>query len=66
MNYCQNFLGNYKVHVVVSRRPRLLPSAPITFYVCVCVNVGLGSSVLKHVFDMQEIVAPVSNSDIVL
>ena len=45
---------------------RLLPLAPLTLYVCVCVSVGLGSSLSKHVFDIQEMVAPLSNKDIVL
>ena len=66
MSYCWNFLGNSRVQVVVPRGPRLLPLAPLTLYICVCVNVGLGSSLSKHLFDIQEIVAPVSNKDIVL
>ena len=44
----------------------MLPLAPFTLYVCVCVNVGLGSSLSKHAFDIEEMVAPVSNKDIVL
>ena len=66
VNCCWNFLGNSKVQVVVPRGLRLLPLAPLTLYVCVCVNVGFGSSLSKHVFDIQEMVVPVSNKDIVL
>ena len=32
-------------------------------YVCVAVNGGLGCNLSKHAFDMQEIVAPVSNKN---
>ena len=66
MNCCWNFLGNSTVQVVLPRGLRLWPLATLTLYVCVCVNVGLGSSLSKHVFDMQEMVASVSNKDIVL
>ena len=59
-------MGNSRVQVVVSRGLRLLPSGPLTLYVCVCDNVGLGSYVSKHVFDIQEMVVPVANSNIVL
>ena len=64
MNCCWNFLGNSRVHVVVPWRPRLLPLAPFTLYVCG--SVGLGSSLSKHAFDIQEMVVPVSNKDMVL
>ena len=35
------------------------------YFVCVCFSVGLGSSFSKHALDMQEMVAPVPNKDIV-
>ena len=60
------FLGNLRVHVVFPRGPRLLPSAPLTLYVCVCTNSGLSGSLSKHAFDTQEMVAPVSNREMVL
>ena len=41
-------------------------SAPFTLYVCVCINVGLGSSLSKHPFDIHEMAVPVSNKDMVL
>ena len=66
MNCCWNFLGNSRIQVVVPRGLRLLPSAPFTLYVCVCFSVGLGSSLSKHAFDIQEMVVPVSDKDIVL
>ena len=47
-------------------RLRLMPLAPFTLYVCVCVSVGLGSSLSKQAFDIQEMVVPVSNKDTVL
>ena len=50
MNCCWNFLGNSRIHIVVPRGPRLLPSAPFTLYVCICTNTGLGSSLSKHAF----------------
>ena len=52
--------------MVVPRGLRLLLSAPLTLYMCVCFSVGLGSSLSKHDFDIQEMVVPVSNKDIVL
>ena len=45
---------------------RLLCLALVTLYMCVCVSVGLGSSLSKHTFDIQKIVASVSNKNIVL
>ena len=54
------------VHVVILTGPRLLPLAPFTLYVCVCTNAGLGCSLSKHVFDIQEILDPVSNIEMVL
>ena len=45
---------------------KLLLSAPFTLYVFVCTNVGLGCSLSKHAFDIQEIVTPVSNREMVL
>ena len=45
--------------------PRLLPSMPLTLYVCFVTGGGLGSSLSKHAFDMQDIVAALSNNDIV-
>ena len=65
MNCCWNFLGNSIVHVVVARGPRLL-LVPFTLYVYVCINVSLASSLSKHTFDIQEMVVPVSNKDMVL
>ena len=59
------FLGNSRIHVVVPRGPRLLLSAPFTLYVCVCINVSSGSSLSKYAFDIQEMVVPVSNKDMV-
>ena len=58
------FLGEFQSMGVVPRGPRLLPSAPLTLYVCVCVNVSLGSSLSKHVFDIHEMVVPLSNKEI--
>ena len=66
MNCCWNFLGNSRVQVVVPRGLRLLPSASLTLYICVCGDVGLGSILSKHVFDIQEMAEPVSNKNIVL
>ena len=66
MNCCWNILGNLRVHVVILRGQRLLPLAPFTLYLCVCTNAGLSWSLLKHSFYIQEIVAPVSNREIVL
>ena len=43
-----------------------MPLTPFTLYVCVCISVGLGSSLSEHAFDIQEMVAPVSNKDMVL
>ena len=40
--------------------------APITLYVCVCINVGFGPSFSKHAYDIQEMVVPVSNKGMVL
>ena len=51
--------------MAVTRGPRLLPSAPFTLYECFVINWGLGSNLSKHVSDMQEIVAPVLNKDII-
>ena len=65
-NCCLNFLGNSRVHVVVPQGPRLLPLASFTLYIYVCINVGLGSSLSKHAFDIQEMVVPVSNKDMAL
>ena len=66
MNCCWNFLGISRVHVVIPIGPRLFLLAPFTFYIFVCSSVGLGYSLLKHALDIHEIVAPVSNRDIVL
>ena len=63
MNCCWNFLRNPRVHVVVQRGLRLLSLAPFTLYICVCIGVGLGSGLSKHAFDMQNMVASVSNKD---
>ena len=52
--------------MVIPIGPRLFPSASFTLYVFVCTTVGLGCSLSKHAFDIQEVVAPVSNRDIVL
>ena len=54
------FLGNSRVHVFIPIGPRLFPSAPFTLYTFVCTNVGWGCSLMKHAFDIHEIVAPVS------
>ena len=66
MNCCLNFLGNSRVHVVLSIGPRLFPSAPLILYIFVCTNVGLGYSLSKHAFNIHKIVTSVSNRDIVL
>ena len=66
MNCCQNFLGDSRVHVVIPIGPRQFPLAPFTLYIFVCTNIGFGFSLLKHTLDIHEIVAPVSNRDIVL
>ena len=66
MKCCWNYLGNSRVHVVVPRGLRLLPSAPFTLYVCLSINDDLGSSLSKYAFDIQEMVVPVSNKDAVL
>ena len=52
--------------MVIPIRPRLFPLAPFTLYICVCTNVGLDCSLLKHASDTHEIVTPVSNRDIVV
>ena len=49
--------------MVILIGPRLLPLAQFTLYIFVCTNVGLGCSLSKHTFDIQEIVAPVSNRE---
>ena len=51
--------------MAVPRGPRLLSSAPFTQYRYVVTNRSLGSSMSKHAFDMQEIMAPVLNKDII-
>ena len=66
MNCCWNVLQNLRIHVVVPIGPRLFPLALFTLYIFVCANFGLGCSLLKHAFDIHEIVAPVSNRDTVL
>ena len=38
----------------------------IIYFVCVSFSIGLGSSLSKHAFEIQEIVVPVSKKDIVL
>ena len=43
---------------------RLLPLAPLTLYVYVCISLSLGSNLSKHVFNIQGMVVPVSNKDI--
>ena len=53
------------VYIVVSIGQRLLPLVPFTLYGHFT-NAGLGPNVSKHAFDIQEMVAPVSNSDMVL
>ena len=59
MNYSWNFLGNSKV----PRGPKILLSAPFSLCAYFVINRGLKYSWSKHAFDMQEIVAPVSNND---
>ena len=66
MNCCWDFWGNSRVYKVVLKGPRLLLLEPFTLYVCVWTNAGLGCSLSKHAFDMQEMVAPVSNREMVL
>ena len=51
------------MHVVIPIEPRLFPLASFTLYVLVCTNVGLGCSLLKDAFGIQDMVAPVSNRD---
>ena len=65
MNCCWNLLGNSKVQVVVTRGSTLLLSVPCILYVCCVVKGSLGSSLSKQVFEMQAIVAPISNRDTV-
>ena len=60
------FLRKCRVHMVIPIQPRLFPSALFTLYICVCTNFGLGCSLLNRALDTREIVAPVSNRDIVL
>ena len=50
--------------MIVPRGLRLLLSAPFALYVCVSASGVLGSSLSNHAFDMQEIMALVSNKDI--
>ena len=52
--------------MVIPIGPRLFPSAPFTLYIFICTNIGLDYSLLKHALDIHDIVAPVSNRDIVL
>ena len=52
MNCCWNVLGNSRLQVVVPRGLRLLPLATL--------------SLSKHAYDIQEMVVPVSNKDIIL
>ena len=66
INCCLNLGGNSRVHVVILIGPRLLPLALFTLYVSVCTNVGFGCSLSKQAFDIEEIVAPVSNRDMAL
>ena len=66
MNYCWNFVGNSRVHVVVPRGPRLLPLPPFTLYMLAWTNSGSGCNLLKHTFDTQDMVASVSNREMAL
>ena len=50
------FLREFKSTCGIPIGPRLFPLVPFTLYVFVCANVGLGCSLLKHAFDIQEIV----------
>ena len=59
-------MGNSRVHVVIPIGPRLFPLAPFTLYIFFWTNVGLGCNLSTHAFDIQEIVAHVSNRDIAL
>ena len=60
------FLGEFQSTGSCAKGTETFAIGTIDFYVCVCVNVGLGSSLSKHVSDIQEIIVPVSNKDIVL
>ena len=62
---CWNFLKNSRVYVVLLIGPWLLPLPLFTLYVCVHINVALGCNLLKHAFGMQEMVASVSNREMV-
>ena len=66
MNCCWDFIGNSRVHVIISTGPRLFPLAAFTLYIFVCRYFGLGCSLSKHALDIHEIVALVSNRYIVL
>ena len=67
MNCHWYFFGNSRVHVVIPIGPKLFPlSALFTLCIYLCTNFDLGCSLLKHALDIHEIVAPVSNRDIVL
>ena len=43
-----------------------MPLAPFTLYVCVSTNAGLCCNLSKHAFDMQEMIGPVLNREMVL
>ena len=57
------FLGKYQGTGSCAKGTETL-AISTTDFVCVCLSVGLGPSFSKHAFDIQEMVAPMSNKDI--
>ena len=60
------FLREFKSTCGHSNWTKTVSIGTIHFCIYFCTNVGLGCSLLKHALDIHEIVAPVSNRDIVL
>ena len=59
------FLGEFKGTRGHSKRTEPVSIHSIYLWVFVSTNIGLGCSLLKLAFDIQEIVAPVSNREMV-
>ena len=59
------FPGRFESTDCCAKGTKTVAITPLTLYVCVCVSYGLGSSLSKHAFHIQEMVAPVSNKDVV-
>ena len=60
------FFGEIKGTCGHSDRTKTIVVASFTLYLYVCTNAGLDCSLSKCAFDIQEIVAPMSNREMVL